>query len=61
MRADWEKFKILCEERLKLIKVNEEMGIEKMYTKVVSAIRNGASECIPKSTGKRVEFFFPVE
>ncbi len=58
-KADWEKFKVLCEERLKLIKVNEDIGIERIYTEVVSTIRNGASECIPKSRGKRVGKIVP--
>ncbi len=58
-KADWEKFKVLCEERLKLIKVNEDIGIERIYTEVVSTIHNGANECIPKSTGKRVGKIVP--
>lgn len=48
----------MCEEGLKLIRMNEGIGIERIYTELVSAIHNGASECIPKSTGKRVEIFF---
>ncbi len=44
---------------MKLIKVNEDIGIERIYTEVVSTIRNGATESIPKSTGKRVGKIVP--
>lgn len=48
-KANWEKYKILSEDGMKLIKINEGKDIETINEELV----NAAKECLPKGKERR--------